>query len=234
MIFEKINARILWLDGRIGHTTYLMFFLTFVNFIIISFNFLIEDSVMLKDIIPSMWIFSTIFIITYIPISILIGRWHRYTQLTTEYRILHEENPVIATMMKILLDVQTGVATKEEIAKVKKMMTDIENNTFKCVVTTAKNSFREGLSTIFHSVGHGENVDIAKFMYKETLTKSDRQKLHTYVCEIMDSEGRNGETFKSAFSTVIDKLETQDLLLHSESYIVFDSILELLTKTRRE
>jgi hypothetical protein len=128
MIFEKINARILWLDGRIGHTTYLMFFLTFVNFIIISFNFLIEDSVMLKDIIPSMWIFSTIFIITYIPISILIGRWHRYTQLTTEYRILHEENPVIATMMKILLDVQTGVATKEEIAKVKKMMTDIENN----------------------------------------------------------------------------------------------------------
>ena len=83
---------------------------------------------MLKDIIPSMWIFSTIFIITYIPISILIGRWHRYTQLTTEYRILHEENPVIATMMKILLDVQTGVATKEEIAKVKKMMTDIENN----------------------------------------------------------------------------------------------------------
>ena len=126
MIFEKINARILWLDGRIGHTTYLMFFLTFVNFIIISFNFLIEDSVMLKDIIPSMWIFSTIFIITYIPISILIGRWHRYTQLTTEYRILHEENPVIATMMKILLDVQTGVATKEEIAEFRKMLTKIE------------------------------------------------------------------------------------------------------------
>ena len=126
MIFGKIKTRVLWLDGRIGHTTYLMFFLTFVNFIIISFNFLIEDSVMLKDIIPSMWIFSTIFIITYIPISILIGRWHRYTQLTTEYRILHEENPVIATMMKILLDVQTGVATKEEIAEFRKMLTKIE------------------------------------------------------------------------------------------------------------
>jgi len=131
MIFEKINTRILWLDGRIGHTTYLMFFLTFVNFIIISFNFLIEDNTMLQDIIPSMWIFTIVFIITYIPISVLIGRWHRYTQLSTEYRILHEGNPVIATMMRTLLDVQTGVATKEEIAEFRKMMMDIENNTAK-------------------------------------------------------------------------------------------------------
>ena len=109
-------------------------------------------------------------------------------------------------------------------------VTDIDNKTFMCVVTTAKNSFRGGLSTIFHSVGHGQSVQLAKLMYKETLSKTDRQKLHTYVCEIMDSEGRNGETFKSAFSTVIDKLKTQDLLLYSEPYIGFDSLLELMTK----
>ena len=128
MIFGKIKTRILWLDGRIGHTTYLMFFLTFVNFIIISFNFLIEDNTILQEIIPSMWIFTIIFIVTYIPISILIGRWHRYTQVRTEHSILIESNPTLATMIKILLDVQTGVATKKEIDKVKKMMTDIEND----------------------------------------------------------------------------------------------------------
>tara|TARA_B110001454_G_C12478600_1_gene333380 strand:+ start:48 stop:440 length:393 start_codon:yes stop_codon:yes gene_type:complete len=128
MIFGKIKTRVLWLDGRIGHTTYLMFFLTFVNFIIISFNFLIEDETMLHDIIPSMWIFAIIFIVAYIPISVLIGRWHRYTQLSAEYVILHEENPVLATMIRTLLDVQTGVATKEEIDEFRKTMTDIENN----------------------------------------------------------------------------------------------------------
>ncbi len=128
MIFGKIKTRVLWLDGRIGHTTYLMFFLTFVNFIIISFNFLIEDEAMLHDIIPSMWIFAIIFIVAYIPISILIGRWHRYTQLSAEYVILHEQNPVLATMIRTLLDVQTGVATKEEIDEFRKTMTDIENN----------------------------------------------------------------------------------------------------------
>ncbi|RZD43784.1 MAG: hypothetical protein CXT78_07555 [Thaumarchaeota archaeon] len=128
MIFGKIKTRVLWLDGRIGHTTYLMFFLTFVNFIIISFNFLIEDEAMLHDIIPSMWIFAIIFIVAYIPISILIGRWHRYTQLSAEYVILHEENPILANMIRTLLDVQTGVATKEEIDEFRKTMTDIENN----------------------------------------------------------------------------------------------------------
>jgi uncharacterized membrane protein YhaH (DUF805 family) len=128
MIFGKIKTRVLWLDGRIGHTTYLMFFLTFVNFIIISFNFLIEDNTMLQEIIPSMWIFTIVFIVMYIPISIIIGRWHRYTQLSAEYRILQEANPIQATMMRVLLDVQTGIATKEEIDEFRKMMTDIENN----------------------------------------------------------------------------------------------------------
>jgi uncharacterized membrane protein YhaH (DUF805 family) len=128
MIFGKIKTRVLWLDGRIGHTTYLMFFLTFVNFIIISFNFLIEDNTTLQNIIPSMWIFTIAFIVTYIPISILIGRWHRYTQIKTEHSILIESNPVLATMIKILLDVQTGVASQEEIEKVKKMMTNIEED----------------------------------------------------------------------------------------------------------
>ena len=83
---------------------------------------------MLHDIIPSMWIFAIIFIVAYIPISVLIGRWHRYTQLSAEYVILHEENPVLATMIRTLLDVQTGVATKEEIDEFRKTMTDIENN----------------------------------------------------------------------------------------------------------
>lgn len=126
MIFQKKNLRMFLFDGRMGHTTYLMFFLTFVNFSIITFNFLIDGNPIFENIITNMWIFSIIFIVLYIPVSILIGRWHRYTQLTTEYTILHESNPTLATMIRILLDVQTGKATREEIQEVRNMMLDIE------------------------------------------------------------------------------------------------------------
>ncbi len=115
-----------WLDGRIGHTTYLMFFLTFTNFIIISFNFLIEGNSLLDEFLSHMWEFSLIFIAMYIPISIFIGRWHRKTQLSTEMDILIESNPILATMIRTLLDVQTGRATKEEIEEFRNIMLDIE------------------------------------------------------------------------------------------------------------
>ena len=118
-----------WLDGRIGHTTYLMFFLTFTNFIIISFNFLIEGNSLFDEFLSHMWDFSLIFIAIYVPISIFIGRWHRKTQLSTEMDILIESNPILATMIRTLLDVQTGKATKEEIAEFRNIMLDIENKT---------------------------------------------------------------------------------------------------------
>ena len=119
-----------WLDGRIGHTTYLMFFLTFVNFIIISFNFLIEGNSFFNQIITHVLIFSIVFIILYVPVSILIGRWHRKTQLSTEMNILIESNSTLATMIKTLLDVYTGKASKEEIQEVRRMMLEIEKIDF--------------------------------------------------------------------------------------------------------
>ena len=75
-----------------------------------------------------MWIFSIVFILFYIPVSILIGRWHRNTQLSTELTIGLEQNQNFATFTKILLDVQTGKATKEEISEIRKMLVNIENN----------------------------------------------------------------------------------------------------------
>ena len=121
-----MNLRMLWFDGRIGHTTYLMFFLTFVNFIIIAFNFLIEGNSIFEKIIPYMWLFSIIFVLLYVPISILIGRWHKNTQLSTEMDILVNTNPILARMVRTLLDVQTGRASKEEIEEFRKMLRTIE------------------------------------------------------------------------------------------------------------
>ena len=60
------------------------------------------------------------------PAAILIGFWHRRTQLRVETTMIQQQNPVLARMIRTLLDVQTGVATKEEIAEFRKMLTKIE------------------------------------------------------------------------------------------------------------
>lgn len=117
-----------WWEFRQGHSIYLVFALTFINFILISYRLLIEKITFFKELMPDLWIFALVFLVVYVPAAILIGFWHRRTQLRVETTMIQQQNPVLARMIRTLLDVQTGVATKKEIDKVKKMMTDIEND----------------------------------------------------------------------------------------------------------
>ena len=68
-----------------------------VNFIIISFYFLIEDNTTLQYIIPGMWIFTIAFIVTYIPISILINSFSVSFKALT----LFFNSVLVSKMMKI-------------------------------------------------------------------------------------------------------------------------------------
>jgi uncharacterized protein (DUF2235 family) len=115
-----------WVDGRSGHSIYLMFGLTFVNFVIIAYRFLIEKDTVFEEIFESMWIFGLIFLVTYIPVSIIIGYWHRKTQLKVEMTLKYLEAPFFAKMFRVLLDTETGKANKEEIEEFKKILSNIE------------------------------------------------------------------------------------------------------------
>ncbi len=127
LIFQKNKLRILWWAGRTGHANYLMFSLALMNFILIAYNFLIEENTTFEKIIPNLWLFIIIFLVFYLPVAILIGRWHTNTQISVEQIIRNTEDPIMATMIKILLDVKTGVATEEEIIKFRKFISKIEN-----------------------------------------------------------------------------------------------------------
>jgi hypothetical protein len=115
-----------WWEFRLGHSTYLIFLLTFVNFILISYRLLIERIPFLQEIIPELWIFMVLFLVIYIPTSIGIGFWHRKTQLKVENTLGYQENPVLAKMFRVMLDVKTGTATKEEIEEFRKFLVGIE------------------------------------------------------------------------------------------------------------
>ena len=120
-----------WWEFRQGHTVYLIFLLTFVNFILIAYRLLIERVTFFKDLVPELWIFALMFILVYVPAAILIGYWHRRTQLRVETTIINQQNPVLARMIRTLLDVQTGVASKEEIKEFRDMLKSIERKHLK-------------------------------------------------------------------------------------------------------
>ena len=115
-----------WWEFRQGHTVYLIFLLTFVNFILIAYRLLIERVTFFKDLVPELWIFALMFILVYVPAAILIGYWHRRTQLRVETTIINQQNPVLARMIRTLLDVQTGKASEEEIKNFRDMLKSIE------------------------------------------------------------------------------------------------------------
>jgi len=128
MGFGKTFIKRRWFDGRTGTTVYLLFALTLMNFILISYRFLIEGSPLFANLVSDLTIFSIIFIITYIPISILIGYWHRKTQWKVELALKMMENPLNAKMFRTILDVQTDQASDEEIKEFRAFLMKIEKS----------------------------------------------------------------------------------------------------------
>ena len=116
-----------WWEFRAGHSVYLIFVLTFINFILISYRLLIEKIPLFQDLIPNLSIFVLLFLSFYIPTAIIIGFWHRKTQLKVETTLTMQQNPVFAKMIRTILDVQTGEASDEEIKEFRAFLMKIES-----------------------------------------------------------------------------------------------------------
>ena len=128
---KKEKIRKMMMDTRTGHTSYLMFFLVFLNFILISYNFLPDGDNVIQQSIPELWLYVIIFLIFYCPAAIIIGRWHRNTQIKIEQDILRSNDPIFSKMIRILLDVKTGNATKEQTQEFRKFLLQLENRDIK-------------------------------------------------------------------------------------------------------
>ncbi len=126
MIFQKNMIRKLWYDARTGTTHYYLLLLSMLNFILITYNFLIEGTIIFDNLISNMWIYGIIFLVLYFPISVMIGRWHTNSQISVDLTVKMHKDPIMAKMVRTLLDVQTGVATEEEIIEFRKQMAEIE------------------------------------------------------------------------------------------------------------
>lgn len=83
-------------DFRFGHSTYLGFALSFINFIVINYHLLISNIPFLTSIFTQLWMFAVTFLIAYPILSISIGYFiHRQRQLHTDIEIATLENPYL-------------------------------------------------------------------------------------------------------------------------------------------
>ena len=115
-----------WFDFRLGHSIYLIFLLSFSNFILIFYSLLIERVQYLKDILPDLWMFVLLFVVMYFPIAIAIGVWHRKTQIKIENEQALLNNPFMARNFRMMIDIIEGKASKEEVQKFREFLTKIE------------------------------------------------------------------------------------------------------------
>lgn len=80
-------------DFRNGHGTYLIYFISFMQFVIVSYSLYISGHPSLTAIFPTVYHWIVIFLATYLPAAILIGHLHLKKQLPTEAKQNTEANP---------------------------------------------------------------------------------------------------------------------------------------------
>jgi hypothetical protein len=107
-----------WLDFRNGHSVYLSFILTFMNSILIAYNFAVSQFTFLNNIFYSVGLFALFFLGVYIPASVIIGYWHRRHQWTVENEALLQENWVWAWIARYQIRLIEGKASPEESKQV--------------------------------------------------------------------------------------------------------------------
>ena len=103
-----------WLDFRNGHSIYLIFVMTFANFITIQYKLLIDKIPYLAGVFDNIIIFAVVFILLYVPISIALGYWHRKRQWKVEQDALFRENKVGAIMWMYVIDLIEGKVSEED------------------------------------------------------------------------------------------------------------------------
>ena len=133
-MFKKIDrtfVRRRWLDFRNGHTIYLAFLLTFINFILITFNLLIKQLPFGIGEHLTLPIFIVLFIVVYAPTAIVLGVWHRKHQYSVENEALLRQNWMWAWISQYQIRLIKGKTNPTEDEYIMNYLNDILRRTNK-------------------------------------------------------------------------------------------------------
>ena len=116
-------------EFRSGHGTYLQFAVSLVTFVLIVHRLLIERVPELDAFFGDLLIFTVVFGSLYVPISIIIGRWHLKHQYKVESTMTFMNNPGMLRAFRLLFDLETNTADKNDVEKFKNLLRKLEKET---------------------------------------------------------------------------------------------------------
>ena len=85
-------------------------------------------------------------------------------------------------------------------------ISDIRNQSFECIVTTAKDGLFRGLSTMIFTPPRNPR---ARILYGTAISKETRQELHSVISREIDAEGSKGRNLEEAISLAFGTLQAQ-------------------------
>ncbi len=108
---SSVKTRLLryWTYFRRGHNIYLVFLLSFANFVAIQYRLIIENMAFLKDIFTHLSIFAAVFVLVYVPAAIIIG-WLDYRRLAVpvDMTITAKASPWVKDLATALIYIAEG------------------------------------------------------------------------------------------------------------------------------
>lgn len=109
-----------WTYFRRGHGTYLVFLMSFANFIVIQYRLLVEYIPALKLFFTSLTAFAVTFFLVYVPLAIVIG-WLDYKKFAVpvDTALATKASPWIRDLAKALILIAEG-RNKEAIEILRK------------------------------------------------------------------------------------------------------------------
>jgi len=92
----------------------------------------------------------------------------------------------------------------------------IHTDSFKCVVSTAKEGFWQKQSTV---VIEGDMIQYpslchisGKIIYRDSVSSSQRLRLHDVICEALSGFGAEGHTLRATLDTIFEELTQQGFI----------------------
>lgn len=92
--------------------------------------------------------------------------------------------------------------------------TVVENDEFIVTVSTAKEGFFKGLSTIIYQGAFPFGRACAKFSYPKSARRSDRHKFHDIIASGLDEAASNGGNLYEAVEAVAGFMEEHGMVEH--------------------
>ena len=118
---SSLKPRLLryWTYFRRGHNVYLIFAISFLNFVVIQWRLLIEEIEFLEAIFQRFYVFTILFIITYIPLATIIG-WIDYKRgaVPVDIRVQAMASPWAQDLAKAFILLAEG--KNEEVVELMK------------------------------------------------------------------------------------------------------------------